>query len=84
MGQIKIGFIRAGVIQQCKAAGQGQAVNQLMFQCQFNPVNGLAVRAGQPGPGIPVFGDMVVNFIFEKCEKNLRFFDVTYSPPIPV
>jgi HEPN domain-containing protein len=23
-------------------------------------------------------------FVFQKREKNLRFFDVTYSPPIPV
>jgi hypothetical protein len=25
-----------------------------------------------------------VCFVFQKREKNLRFFDVTYSPPIPV
>jgi len=25
-----------------------------------------------------------VCFVFQKREKNLRFFEVTYSPPIPV
>ena len=25
-----------------------------------------------------------IGFVFQKREKNLRFFDVTYSPPIPV
>ena len=25
-----------------------------------------------------------VCFVFQKREKNLRFFDVTYSPPTPV
>jgi hypothetical protein len=25
-----------------------------------------------------------ISFVFQKREKNLRFFDVTYSPPIPV
>jgi hypothetical protein len=27
---------------------------------------------------------IVLSFVFQKREKNLRFFDVTYSPPIPV
>jgi hypothetical protein len=26
---------------------------------------------------------IVLSFVFQKREKNLRFFDVTYSPPIP-
>jgi predicted HTH transcriptional regulator len=26
----------------------------------------------------------LISFVFQKREKNLRFFDVTYSPPIPV
>jgi hypothetical protein len=26
----------------------------------------------------------MICFVFQKREKNLRFFDVTYSPPIPV
>jgi hypothetical protein len=30
-----------------------------------------------------IVGNMVC-FVFQKREKNLRFFDVTYSPPIPV
>jgi protein-S-isoprenylcysteine O-methyltransferase Ste14 len=27
---------------------------------------------------------MTICFVFQKREKNLRFFDFTYSPPIPV
>jgi nucleoside-diphosphate-sugar epimerase len=30
------------------------------------------------------FADEIISFVFQKREKNLRFFDVTYSPPIPV
>jgi predicted RNA binding protein YcfA (HicA-like mRNA interferase family) len=29
-------------------------------------------------------GLKVIRFVFQKREKNLRFFDVTYSPPIPL
>jgi hypothetical protein len=28
--------------------------------------------------------ERTLRFVFQKREKNLRFFDVTYSPPIPV